>query len=127
MNMNPEWSASYLRQPKMPTFIPGGYGVVEAISGAVSAVSGVATAYIGLKTQREQIVADEKTQRMQAKSQRESDIATQNIMTVSLLQQQEDAKSRAKITKLLVTGLGLVAVLSVLGFVAIQALKQPAP
>lgn len=128
MNMNPEWSASYLRQPKMPTFIPGGYGVggeVEAISGAVSAVSGVATAYIGLKTQREQTVADEKTQRMQAKSQRESDIATQNIMTVSLLQQQEDAKSRAKLTKLLVTGLGLVAVLSVLGFVAIQALKQP--
>ena len=125
MDMNPEWNASYLRQPAMPTFIPGGYGYVEAISGAVSAVSGVASAWIGLKGQREQTVADEKSQRLQAKQQRESDIATQNIMTVSLLQQQEGAKSREKTTKLLVTGIGLVAVLAVLGFVAIQALKQP--
>ena len=128
MDMNPEWNASYLRQPAMPTFIPGGYGVggeVEAVSGAVSAVSGVASAWIGLKSQREQTVADEKSQRLQAKQQRESDISTQNIMTVGLLQQQEDAKSRAKTTKLLVTGIGLVAVLAVLGFVAIQALKQP--
>jgi hypothetical protein len=128
MHMNPEWNASYLRQPAMPTFIPGGYGVggeVEAVSGAVSAVSGVASAWIGLKSQREQTVADEKSQRLQAKQQRESDISTQNIMTVSLLQQQEDAKSRQKTTKLLVTGIGLVAVLAVLGFVAIQALKQP--
>lgn len=128
MDMNPEWNASYLRQPAMPTFIPGGYGVggeVEAVSGAVSAVSGVASAWIGLKSQREQTVADEKSQRLQAKQQRESDISTQNIMTVGLLQQQEDAKSREKTTKLLVTGIGLVAVLAVLGFVAIQALKQP--
>ena len=146
MDMNPEWNASYLRQPAMPTFIPGGYGAdaastagragaaiatggtsetINAVSGAVSAVSGVASAWIGLKGQREQAVADEKSQRLQAKQQRESDISTQNSMTVSLLQQQEDAKSRAKITKLLVTGIGLVAVLSVLGFVAIQALKQP--
>jgi hypothetical protein len=125
--MNPEWNASYLRQPAMPTFIPGGYGVgeVEAVSGAVSAVSGVASAWIGLKSQREQTVADEKSQRLQAKQQRESDISTQNIMTVGLIQQQEDAKSREKTTKLLVTGIGLVAVLAVLGFVAIQALKQP--
>jgi len=163
MYMNPEWNASYLRQPAMPTFIPGGYarsgarrggqsfvpsgygeaavggaagasgaggtsvsaGDIYGIGAGLTAIGGVATAYIGLKSQREQSVAGEKSQRLQAKQQRESDISTQNMMTVSLLQQQEAAKSREKLTKTLVTGLGLVAVLAVLGFVAIQALKVP--
>jgi len=182
MYMNPEWNASYLRQPAMPTFIPGGYarsgarrggqsfvpsgygeapadsgdsgsgsdavstvgravggaagasgaggtsvsaGDIYGIGAGLTAIGGVASAWIGLKTVREQSVAGEKSQRLQAKQQRESNILTQNMMTVSLLQQQEAAKSREKLTKTLVTGLGLVAVLAVLGFVAIQALKVP--
>lgn len=100
-------------------------GDIYGIGAGLTAIGGVATAYIGLKSTREQAVANERSERLQAKQQRESNVATQNMMTVGLLQQQEAAKSRAKITKLLVTGIGLVAVLSMLGFVAIQALKQP--
>ena len=167
MDMNPEWNASYLRQPPVPSFasgyagsgarlggqsfVPSGYGEgaagaagaaatagaagaggtsvsagdIYGIGAGLTAIGGVATASIGLKSTREQAVANERSERLQAKQQRESNVATQNMMTVGLLQQQEAAKSRAKITKLLVTGIGLVAVLSMLGFVAIQALKQP--
>lgn len=131
MDMNPEWNASYLRQPALPTFAPSGYGfdpvTMAAVGGAVQGVSSVASAWIGLKGQREQAVADEKSQRLAYKQQRESDIATQNMMTIGLLQQQESAKSRAATTKTLVTGLGVVAFLAVLGLVAVQVLKQPAP
>lgn len=129
MDMNPEWNASYLRQPALPTFAPSGYGLdpvtMAAVGGAVQGVSSVVSAFVGLKGQREQAVADEKAQRLAYKQQRESDIATQNMMTISLLQQQEAAKGRAKTTKTVITGLGVVAVLAVLGFVAVQVLKQP--
>jgi hypothetical protein len=127
--MNPEWNATYLRQPALPTFAASGYGggvdPVSAVAGAVEGVSSVASAWIGLKGQREQAVADEKSQRLAYKQQRESDISTQNMMTISLLQQQEAAKGRASTAKTVITGLGVVAVLAVLGFVAVQVLKQP--
>jgi hypothetical protein len=131
MDMNPEWNASYLRQPAMPTFAPSGYGAgvsagdIYGIGAGLSAIGGVVTAVTTLKGQREQAVADEKMARLQAKQQRESDISTQNMMTISLLQQQEAAKGRASTTKTVITGLGVVAVLAVLGFVAVQMLKQP--
>ena len=129
MDINPEWNAAYLRQPALPTFVPSGYGggadVAAAVAGAVEGVSGVASGWIGLKGQREQAVADEKSQRLAYKQQRESDISTQNMMTISLLQQQEAAKGRASTAKTVITGLGVVAVLAVLGFVAVQVLKQP--
>lgn len=147
MDMNPEWNASYLRQPALPSFAPGGYagggargrrfvasgyagdaplaGDIYGIGAGLSAVGGVTTAYINLKGAREQAVADEKMARLQAKQQRESDISTQNMMTIGLLQQQEAAKSRASTTKTVITGLGVVAVLAMLGFVAVQVLKQP--
>lgn len=131
MDMNPEWNASYLRSPAVPTFAPSGYGAgvsagdIYGIGAGLSAVGTVVSAYTNLKGQREQALADEKMAKLAAKQQRESDIATQNLMTISLLQQQESAKSRASTTKTLVMGLGVVAVLAVLGFVAVQVLKEP--
>lgn len=131
MDINPEWNASYLRQPTLPTFVPSGYGAgvsagdIYGIGAGLSAVGTVVSAFTNLKGQREQAAADEKMARLQAKQQRESDISTQNLMTISLLQQQEAAKSRAKTTKTVITGLGVVATLAVLAFVAVQVLKQP--
>jgi hypothetical protein len=90
----------------------------------VSAVSGVASAYIGLKTMREQVKADEKSQRLQMLQSRQDASMSTQMAKIGLAQAAQTGASQAKLAKTLVTGLGAIAVLGGLLWIGKDLLKD---
>lgn len=122
MHTNQEWNYGYLTSygvsPEPVT------GTIQAVSGAVSAVSGVASAYIGYKTVREQLKADEKSQRLQMIQSRQDAASSTQMAKVSLIQGKQQADAQAKLAKTVVTGLGAIAVLGGLLWIGKDLLKD---
>ena len=131
MYINPDWNVSYLR-PSSPSFARRDYGfdifgiggLGEGAGDIATAGASVATTYMNVQSQREQMKATEKSERLAMVRGRESDVAAQNMLTTSLLAQQEAAKSKAALTKTIILGLGVISIVAVLGFVAVTALKD---
>lgn len=122
MRTHPDWNYGYLRAPTYA----GGIDPVSATAGAVEGVTGLFTALVGLKSSREQSAAAEKSERLGYKAQRETEVALQNQMIVSGIQQQQAQVAQAKLAKTVITGMVAIAVFGALAYVGTKVLLPKA-
>jgi hypothetical protein len=119
---HPDWNYGYLRTHTYA----GGVDPVSAVSGAVEGLSSLASAFVGLKSQREATAAAEKSERLGYKAQRETEVALQNQMMISGIQQKQAQVAQAKLAKTVITGMVAIAVFGALAYVGTKVLLPKA-